>query len=553
MVSNYFTLQALATEVAGALNGVEIDQAFSQDRAEAVFTFKTLDAALILSCRPESSTFFFHSEFQRAKRNSANIFPECWERRITSVSLDPADRVLTLSLDNTLRIVALLFGPSSNILLLSADSIVLEAFQKGHDLVGTPFALPNRERVIDFHALHDLPKTYPEITTLAAVRKSFPLFAQPLAEEALARSGLDGSTLVSRLTGENILSLSAVMQQMVIELQHPEPRVYLDEESRRTTLSVIPLLSLAALQERRFPTASDAVRFVISHRRSEGALEQRRSALTSHIRQAIERSRRALDAATADGQSAERGNEYARLGSMLMSNAGMAKRGDPSATVVNNGDPVTIPLDPRLSPIQNAQRYFEKAKRAKTAAAESASRRIDLESRILAGETLLAALAEASTLNDLKRIMAERTDELEEFGIGEKGETTPFPYRRFFVDGGFEVLAGKSSENNDELTLHVAKPQDLWFHARGSSGSHVILRVSTGKGEPGKKAREEAAAIAAYYSKMKTAGLVPVAMTEKKYVRKPKGAKPGSVVLEKEKVIFVRPALPDMNRHSKAR
>ncbi|HTX98773.1 MAG TPA: NFACT RNA binding domain-containing protein, partial [Bacteroidota bacterium] len=113
-----------------------------------------------------------------------------------------------------------------------------------------------------------------------------------------------------------------------------------------------------------------------------------------------------------------------------------------------------------------------------------------------------------------------------------------------------EVLAGKSSENNDELTLHVAKPHDLWFHARGSSGSHVVLRVSTGKGEPGKKAREQAAAIAAYYSKMKTAGLVPVAMTEKKYVRKPKGAKAGSVVLEREKVVFVRPGLPEKHRNA---
>jgi predicted ribosome quality control (RQC) complex YloA/Tae2 family protein len=93
-----------------------------------------------------------------------------------------------------------------------------------------------------------------------------------------------------------------------------------------------------------------------------------------------------------------------------------------------------------------------------------------------------------------------------------------------------------------------AKPSDLWFHARGSSGSHVILKVNTGKGEPGKKAKGQAAAIAAYYSKMKNATMVPVAMTEKKYVRKPKGAPPGTVVLEREKVIFAEPALPDTSR-----
>jgi predicted ribosome quality control (RQC) complex YloA/Tae2 family protein len=112
------------------------------------------------------------------------------------------------------------------------------------------------------------------------------------------------------------------------------------------------------------------------------------------------------------------------------------------------------------------------------------------------------------------------------------------------VEGGFEVWAGKSSENNDLLTLHHAKPNDLWFHARGSSGSHVLLKVGSGKGEPGKKAKEQAAGIAAYYSKMKNAKMVPVAMTEKKYVRKPKGAPPGTVVLEREKVVFAEPSLP---------
>jgi predicted ribosome quality control (RQC) complex YloA/Tae2 family protein len=78
----------------------------------------------------------------------------------------------------------------------------------------------------------------------------------------------------------------------------------------------------------------------------------------------------------------------------------------------------------------------------------------------------------------------------------------------------------------------------------------VILRVTTGKGEPGKKAKEQAAAIAAYFSKMKTSGLVPVAMTERRYVRKPRGARPGSVTLERERVIFVKPQLPPADDHA---
>ena len=107
------------------------------------------------------------------------------------------------------------------------------------------------------------------------------------------------------------------------------------------------------------------------------------------------------------------------------------------------------------------------------------------------------------------------------------------------------MWAGKSSQNNDLLTMKHARPNDLWFHARGSGGSHVVLKSGSGKGEISKRAIEEAASIAAYYSKMKNASTVPVAMTERKYVRKPKGAPPGTVTLEREKVLFVEPRLPE--------
>ncbi len=544
MVSNYFTLQALTNEASETLKGGRISDAFSQDSAELVLEFDQPLPALVISCRPESSTFFFHPGFQRARRNSATVLPGCQGLQIHSVSLHSLDRVVTFSLENGLRLAVLCFGPSSNILLLSEDNVVRDAFLKSKELIGTTFADDRGERTVDLHILHELPAKFPGFTTLAALRKLFPIFSQPLAEEILFRSSAPGAASVSAITSETIDALTLTMQQMLIELQHPEPRVYIDEETHRAVLSVIRLHSLAEMEERRFASTHEAVRFVVARRRADRTLETRRNALTTRIRQAIEKSRRALAAVSEDARNAERSEEYTQYGNILLSNAGALKRGDKSATLIHDGEAVTIPLDPRLSQVQNAQRYFEKAKRSKTAAAESADRKLELENRIAAGESLLNALAEASTSLELKHIMTERRRELEDFGIGEKGETTPSPFRRFIVDGGFEVLAGKSSENNDKLTLHVAKAHDLWFHARGSSGSHVVLRVSTGKGEPGKRAREEAASIAAYYSKMKTAGLVPVAMTEKRFVRKPKGSKPGSVMLEREKVLFVHPALP---------
>ncbi|MGA9118825.1 MAG: NFACT family protein [Bacteroidota bacterium] len=544
MVGNYFTLQALTAEAAEILPGARIAEAFSQDRSEVILSFDSPLPSLVISCRPESATFYFHPTFQRAKRNSANVLKESWGRRVESLSLHPADRIVDIRLEGDRRIAALMFGPSSNVLILGKEDTILDAFQKSKGLVGTSIRIAPSEQVFDLRNLSQFHGSLAAFTVLAALRKLFPLFAQPLAEELLFRAHVESSTPAGEIDEPRLRTLSSAIQQILVELQHPRPRVYTDEETRGMVLSIINLTSLSRMGEREFATTHEAVRYVVTRRRAGKSLEQRRSIIMGHIRSSVARAKRSLEAVRNDGENAARAGEYELFGSLLMANGDAGTRGEKSAVFLHEARTIHIPLDPRLSQMQNAQKYFEKSKRAKVATEQTTGRASDLEDRIADGETLLAALEQASTPEDLKRIMTERSEALAGFGIGEKGVADPQPFRRFIVDGGFEVLAGKSSENNDDLTLHHAKPQDLWFHARGSSGSHVILKVSTGKGEPGKKAREQAAAIAAYYSKMKTAGLVPVAMTEKKYVRKPKGAKPGSVVLEREKVIFVKPALP---------
>ncbi len=112
------------------------------------------------------------------------------------------------------------------------------------------------------------------------------------------------------------------------------------------------------------------------------------------------------------------------------------------------------------------------------------------------------------------------------------------------LPGGFEALAGKTDADNDLLSLKIAKANDLWFHVHGMPGSHVILRHPDGD-KPDNAAVKQAAAIAAWHSKARNAGTVPVKYTEAKHVGKPRGAKPGSVTIKREKTIKVRPALPD--------
>ena len=123
-------------------------------------------------------------------------------------------------------------------------------------------------------------------------------------------------------------------------------------------------------------------------------------------------------------------------------------------------------------------------------------------------------------------------------------KTTPQPdCWHYELPGGFEALAGKTDADNDLLSLKTAKANDLWFHAHGLPGSHVILRHPNDE-KPDKGTIKIAAAIAAWHSKARNAGTVPVSCTEAKHVSKPRGAKPGSVSIKREKTIKVRPALP---------
>ena len=119
------------------------------------------------------------------------------------------------------------------------------------------------------------------------------------------------------------------------------------------------------------------------------------------------------------------------------------------------------------------------------------------------------------------------------------------PYRVFHLEDDYVLYVGKNAANNDQLTMKFAKQNDWWFHARGSSGSHCVLRGGDPKKKPHKRILEAAGAIAAYYSGSRNASWTPVVYTQRKYVRKPKGANVGAVVLEREEVIMVKPGLPE--------
>jgi predicted ribosome quality control (RQC) complex YloA/Tae2 family protein len=119
------------------------------------------------------------------------------------------------------------------------------------------------------------------------------------------------------------------------------------------------------------------------------------------------------------------------------------------------------------------------------------------------------------------------------------------PFRRYLIDGRWEVWVGRSNQENDELTHRASHPADLWLHAQGVPGSHVILRTQGHPEQIPHRVLEKAAGLAALHSKARHSGLVPVVFTERRYVRKPRKTAPGIAVCQREKTLFVAPAVAE--------
>jgi predicted ribosome quality control (RQC) complex YloA/Tae2 family protein len=539
MLSNYYTLKYLADTAAPVLRGSILTGMFTQEKDELVVSFGPDCPALVISCRPTASTCYLRDGIARARRNSMDIMEECKDVPLRNLGIAPADRVLHLTLDDGRILSAQFFGPKSNVLLVQ-DGKVIGAFKNTKDVAGTPYEMPAGEIIFDFSRFRQLIETDTSTVVSTLIRKSFPVLGSTLAREAIFRAGIPFSAPASQVTNDLRAALEQAVRSIITDLQQPHARVY-GEDGAPELFSILPLRHASELSDKEFDNVHDAVRYFLARRRAVTQMTDRKSALSGTIRQRIEKSRRTEAAISEEAAESTRADAYERAGSLLMANLALLKKGEKSIEI----DGEKISLDSKLAPVHNAQRYFERAKRSRLAAQQAVDRLERLRREIALGERLLSMLDDVSTNEEAKQFMQDHEDELEQFGIGEKSEKhSQLPFRIFTVEGGFEVWAGKSSENNDLLTLRHAKPNDLWFHARGSSGSHVVLKIGSGKGEPSKKAKEQAAGIAAYYSKMKNAKMVPVAMTEKKYVRKPKGAPPGTVVLEREKVIFAEPALP---------
>lgn len=548
MVNNFYTLQALVREWQPALIGCTVLDVFSQNKNELslVVAGDDQDWTVRASVQRPFLHIFRTEGYSKARRNVVTLLDGAIDARVTDVRIATRDRLVYVDLADDTTILWQLFGARANVFHVAPDGTVIEAFRNDGKHVGTEAPTPYPAPMPDTFSEFENRWKDNRNKTRQAIQSAMPLFGRTLARETLRRAGVETAS-PSDCTEAERRALFDAASALCEALEDPAPVLY-GEGQFPDAFSLIPLRHREGEPAESFDTVDAAVRSFVRRRLAEHHFRRLYDPLEEALEAAATRHRQSAERMIEELDRESRADQFERWGHLLMAQQNKLAEGAEEvelSDLFEGGEPVTIPVDPAKSAVENAQHYYERARSTRRSREEAAARLQETMERAERAEALLEALRQIETLDGIKTFRAEHESNLAPFVDRADADVDRFPYRRFDLGGGFEVWVGKNARQNHELTFHAAQKYDLWMHAREVPGAHTVLHLPNRDANPGKRRIHTAAAIAAHYSKAKGSDLVPVMVTERKYVTSPKGADPGVVRVDREDVVLVEPGLPD--------
>lgn len=281
------------------------------------------------------------------------------------------------------------------------------------------------------------------------------------------------------------------------------------------------------------------------NREASSAADRVKTTRLQFLKKALKKAQRLIQAWHGDLVKTANYKDHARYGELIKANLGSIRKGIDRITVIDYFDErlpeVTLPLDPMKSPQGNMDDYFRKHRKDLTAERELRPRIKQAEQDVSRLRQELKDIEQGiwtppaipSPPLNAKTIARSISDKNQSTGDQRRG-----PFRRFTSTDGLPIFVGRNARENDELTFGLAKSDDLWLHARGTPGSHVVVRLGKGTDPPPETLRD-AAMLALLYSDLKKSGKGDVIYTRRKWVKKAKGQAPGAVVVTQDKSLHV--------------
>jgi predicted ribosome quality control (RQC) complex YloA/Tae2 family protein len=518
MLNTYFTTRKIAEHLHETLEKSILTQCFSTNNNEICVEFDTENGLQWLKMTVAGSNVFCTLQARNAELPKQRL-TQFWEingAEVQGVLAHFGERSFEINLSNNQSLIFKLYGKAANVIYYK-DQLPYQAFmrQRTQDLdieKAQPF---EKDKVVSIDIFN-------KINCIFELKKTVPYLNNLYIINYLQQSRFDD---IPHQQEKNIL-----LENLYNYLLNPDFYIYDTAEGLVFTLfeneNETPIIQSSS--------AMEVISFFAHKFLSINRISEIKNDVTKQIDSQIYKHKKTIENLQIALKNIQAATPKNHIADILMANLHQIAAGSDSVVLDNFYDenkPINIVLKPQLSAQKNAERYYKKSKNEHLEIA-------NIEKKM---EECAQKLVE---LNEKRQITSQTTRikslHAQQQTNAKTDPNTHLPYR-LFMHNNTQIWVGKSAESNDEI-LRLAHKNDTWLHARGVAGSHVLVRHANQPLQ--KNTLQIAANLAAYYSKGKTQKICPVIFTPRKFVRKPKGAAAGAVLLEKEQVIMATPTAP---------
>ncbi|PIS28966.1 MAG: hypothetical protein COT43_05050 [Candidatus Marinimicrobia bacterium CG08_land_8_20_14_0_20_45_22] len=546
MFNSWFHVRFLGQFLRENLTGCVFNKPFTYKKREANFPVSGSQgfSNMHFSIQPPLPYLSVDTTAPNPKQR-VTVLNEIEGKIVTDVQWHRKDRQLIIECNHgDCFLLFQLFGINGNAVVVDTNFQMIQAFKKTNNLQISP----QDDFTCDLLLSADITTLKREFSDQTNQNindffrsASFPYLSQELINEICFRSEVRPTDFpVNFSDTQTDIFLNEILN-IFDELSHPKIRVYLED---KPTMAFIDFHSKSDTPVQFFEDLPSADRFYISEFFQNHLSFQLRRSLLQKLSRGLDALQRKLNNQKNDLEKLPASALYRLWADAILSNLQRIPPRAKFASVPSaddSGNDLVLPLNPDFSPSENAQKYYTKSKNIERSKINLKNSITEIELSIRRIKEHWESVEKSKSLPDLRKMEKQLLSELTSVEIRQETERQPF--HRFVIDG-YELLVGKNAHDNDKLTFKIARPDDFWFHAQGTTGSHIVLRNPKRAASFPKTILEQCASIAALYSKSKHSKLVPVIYTQKKYVWKPRGAEPGAVSVKFEKTLMVAPRRP---------
>lgn len=569
------TLSNIIYELKNLLIGGRIDKIYQPENDEIIMNIRNNSNNYKLLLTSNANHARVHlTQIQKENPITAPVFCMMLRKHISggkiiSIEQPNFERILNINIDAinemgdsvTKKLVIEIMGKHSNIILLNENNIILDSIKHiSHDTSSVREVLPGKNYILppsqgklnilelDYNSFVDIIASKKGLKIQNILFQSYSGISPILASEICYRSNTDADLYSEQMNLQEIQNLFKAFNnlKLIIAENKFSPEIIIDTKNKKIIdFSPIEMTQFNCYDKQKFDSVSKLLEIFYNEKDKSSRIKQKSHDLHKLLMSNIDRCIKKREIQNKTLKDIESRDKWKIAGELITANIYSIQKGMTNFETQNFYEQdmpnIKLKLDPELSPVENAQKYFNKYNKAKRTfnALQEQIKQNDDELKYL--EAILSSLDNSSDESNILELHSE----LFEQGYIKKRKTKKGQKLKktkpmhFISSQDYDIYVGKNNKQNDELTLHFATSNDIWLHTKDIPGSHVIIKT---KGyEIPEETIIEGACLAAFYSKGRNSSNVPVDYTLKKYVKKPNGAKPGMVIYEDNKTLFVTP------------